>query len=244
MIVHLYCVCRNEATLLPYLLRHYEQFVDKLIFVDAGSTDGTRELIQRQPHCELRDWHGSDALADDELTEFSNTAWREARGHADWIIWIDADEFFYHPQMRRVLEQYKEFGITVPRIAGYTMVSQTIPVGAGQIYDEIKTGFYDDCWCKRAIFNPGVEMRFNPGRHSINVDIVNPVSSPTAAIKLLHYRALGMDWIRSRHARNWERVPDKCRRHNYGINTSPDHDGHHGLKWFEDMLSKEWPNVI
>ena len=42
MTIWLYCICRNEARLMPYLLRHYETFVDKLIFYNDQSDDGTR----------------------------------------------------------------------------------------------------------------------------------------------------------------------------------------------------------
>jgi glycosyltransferase involved in cell wall biosynthesis len=244
MKVWLYCVCRNEAVLMPYVLRHYAPWVDKLIFYDAGSDDGTREMIAGCRKAELRNWAGIDALADDELWEFSNTQWKEARGHADWVAWIDADEILYHPRILEVLQNYSDKGVTVPMIDGYTMVSGHEPTSDGQIYDEIKTGFRDAVWGKRVLFNPEVAMQFNPGRHSINVDGFSPVSSLTADIKLLHYRALGLDYLKARHARNWARVPERCRQRNYGVNCEPLHDGHHGVRWFEEMMGRTWPEVI
>lgn len=260
MTIWLYCVCRDEALLMPYLLRHYGPWVDKLIFYDAGSTDGTREMIEAERlkmgdgKVELRDWPGSDALADDELQCFSSEQWREARGKADWVVWIDADEFLVRTEdggrrsesgaMRALLARYLVEGITVPHVEGYTMVSTVPPSGQGQIYDEIRTGFPDEPWSKPAIFQPRVEMKYNPGRHSMNTTDFVPVRGEKVEIKLLHYRALGIAYVRARHARNWARVPARCREHSYGVNTEPGHAGHHGASWFEEMIGRTWPEVV
>lgn len=227
---------------MPYLLRHYTPWVQKLIFYDGGSTDGTREIIQSCPQAELREWPGSPGIVDDEFTTFSNEQWKEARGQADWVCVVDADEFLYHPNICELLHGYLTGGVTGPKIMGYTMVSDHFPTTAGQIYDEVKTGFPDDIWSKQAIFRTGIH--YNIGRHSINSEIHHLVPSPTAEIKLLHYRGLGVDYVRERHRRNWERVPEQCRRQNFGTNTSPNYVGHHSAEWFSEMIGKTWPNVV
>lgn len=244
MTIWLYSIIRNEAPILPYFIRHYEPWVERMIFYDCNSDDGTREIIKACPAAELREWEGSDALVDDEFLEYANTKWKEARGIADWVIWVDADEFLYHPRIRLLLWEYYKAGVTVPRIDGYTMVSDRFPTTTGQIYDEISTGFSDMVWGKPAIFQPHIEMRYNVGRHSLNADGFTPVYSAKAEIKLLHYRALGMEYLKARHARNWNRVPAHCRCRSYGVNCEPEHDGHHGIKWFEEMMAVKWENVI
>lgn len=227
---------------MPYFLRHYTPWVQKLIFYDGGSTDGTREIIQACPQAELRDWPGSQGMVDDEFTAFANEQWKEARGHAEWVVWVDCDEFVYHPDMRALLQRYLEAGINGPQIMGYTMVSDHFPTTDGQIYDEIKTGFSDDVWSKQAVFRDNI--CYNMGRHSINPQESGLRSSPTAELKLLHYRALGMDYVRDRHGRNWARVPEHCRRQNLGANTNPEYVGHHSVAWFEEMINRKWPEVI
>lgn len=244
MTIWLYAIIRNEALLIPYLLRHYTPWVDKIIFYDGHSTDGTREMISACPKAELRDWAGSDGLVDDEFHVFANTQWQEARGQADWVAWIDADEFLYHPKMRAVLQGYLDMGVEVPRIDGYTMCAQKFPTTTGQIYDEVKTGFPDLIWSKPALFQPRIDMRFTMGRHGIEFNACNPRRSESARIKLLHFRGLGLDYVRSRHARNWARVPARCREMNLGNNTQPGWTENHGVAWFETMLKKEWPEVI
>ena len=151
MTIWLYAIIRDEAPIMPYFLRHYAPWVDKLIFYDGGSTDGTREMIVACPKAELRDWAGSDALVDDEFHVFANTQWHEARGKADWVIWVDADEFLYHPKIQQLLAKYMANGIEVPKIAGYTMCSEKFPTTTGQIYEEVRNGFPDLIWSKPAI---------------------------------------------------------------------------------------------
>lgn len=228
--------------MLPYFLRHYTPWVDRLIFYDGGSTDRTRQILWCCPKAEVRDWPGSPGMVDDEFTAFANEQWKEARGQAEWVVWVDCDEFLYCQNITQVLQHYLDTGVNGPQIKGFTMVSGHFPTTDGQIYDEIKTGFPDDVWSKQAIFRDNI--CYNMGRHSINPKESGLRSSPTVEIKLLHYRALGMDYVRERHGRNWARVPEHCRAQNLGANTNPEYVGHHGLDWFAEQIAKPWPNII
>jgi len=227
---------------MPYFLRHYAPWVTKFIFYDDLSDDGTREIIRSCHTAEIRDWPGSSGINDDQFLEFANEQWKEARGKADWVIWVDADEFLYHPAIKEVLLRYLHEDIDVPQIQGFTMVSKAFPTAPGQIYDEVRTGFPDGIWSKPAIFRK--HMHWTMGRHGPDYSLFNPKSSAHAEIKLLHYRALGVDYLRWRHARNWARVPERCRRLNLGTNTAPDAVGHHTVNWFIEQIEKDWPNVI
>ncbi len=242
MRVWLYAIIRNEAPIMPYFLRHYSTFVNRMIFYDDHSNDGTREIVKGYDNTEIRDWTGTHGIEDNEFTAFANEQWKEARGHADYVIWVDADEFLYHPNMTPLLEQYLADGIEVPQVMGFTMVSKKFPSTSGQIYDEIKTGVRDGVWDKKCIFRGNI--CYNVGRHSINFDVFNPKSSINCDLKLLHYRCLGMDYLKRRHARNWDRVPEHCRRLNLGTNTSPEWNDHHGVSWFEELSNKELTDVI
>lgn len=242
MRIWLYCICRNEIRILPYFLRHYVPWCTKLIFYDDRSDDGTREVIARTPKCELRDWCGELGIVDDQFLDFANEQWKEARGQAEWVIWVDCDELLYAPNMLELLERYLHEGIDLPQVKGFTMVSRQFPTTDGQIYDEVRTGFSDGYWDKKAIFR--VNICWTMGRHGIDLTRFSPVSSPTCEIALLHYRGLGIDYVRWRHARNWSRVPERCRRGRLGENTNPAYVGHHSVAWFEEAIAKDWPNVI
>lgn len=242
MTIHLYCICRDERLIMPYFLRHYSPWVSKLIFYDANSTDGTRDMIRECHNAELRDWHGSEGIVDDEFMDFANRAWSGSVGVSDWIIWVDADEFLYHPEIVSVLKGYLAQGVEVPKIDGYTMLSDRFPTTNGQIYEEVKTGIYDWCWSKNAIFRNTI--CWNVGRHSINTSVFNPRTSEHADIKLLHYRGLGMEYVENRHRRNWERVPARCRQLGFGANCDPSHTEHHSIQWFAQRIAGNPREVI
>jgi hypothetical protein len=217
--------------------------VDQLTFWDDQSTDSTRSLISACPKAILNDWPGEHGIVDDQFLDFANEQWKSARGNAHWVIWVDTDEFLYHPNILNVLEQYLNDGVDLPEIQGYTMVSDHFPTTSGQIYDEIKTGFQDDIWSKAVIFRGN--MIWNVGRHSVNYDAFTPSKkSGRMDLKLLHYRALGWDYLEWRHRRNWERVPERCRQKNFGTNCSPGWQGHHGLDWFREIMARKLPEVI
>lgn len=242
MKIWLFCICRDESPIMTYFIRHYEQFCDKLIFYDDQSTDGTREIITSCPKSELRDWPGEHGIVDDDFMDFANEQWKEARGQADWVIWVDADEFVYHSELESVLKGYMEDGIHHPSLCAYTMVSDSFPTTNGQIYDEVKTGFRDTYWDKHAIFRG--DIRYNVGRHSVDKGNFQYRPSPTQIIKLLHFRCLGMDYLKARHTRNWGRVPQRCRNFSYGANCAPGFEGHHGIVWFEQQMKLPRENVI
>lgn len=244
MKIWLYCIIRNEARILPYLLRHYEQFVDKMLFFEDHSTDCTRDLILEHSKCELYDWPGTSGVVDDEFLNFANSKWKEARGIADWVIWIDADEFLYHPKITEVLTRYINDGIDIPDIQGFTMVSDKFPEKDGQIYEEIKRGFPEEIWSKKCIFRPHVNMVYNMGRHSIDMRLVTGKTSSTRELFLLHYRCLGLEYLKSRNERNWNRVPERCRIRSLGTNCSPGFKGAYGFDWYVEMLKKEFPEII
>lgn len=244
MKIWVYAICRNEKPIIGYFLRHYSTFADKIIIYDGYSDDGTRDIISACPKAELRDWCGSNSLADDEFHVFANTQWHEARGQADWVFWCDCDEILYHPKIQQVLAQYLADGIEVPRIAGFTMCSDTFPTTEGQIYEEVRNGFPDPIWSKPAIFQPKIDMMYTMGRHGIEHNACNPTRSAVTQIKLLHFRCLGLEYLRQRHARNWARVPERCREMNLGTNTSPGYLQNHGVLWFEEAMRGHLMEVI
>lgn len=227
---------------MPYFLRHYATFVDRMTFFDDESTDTTRQIIATCPKAFYQPWPGSHGIVDDEFTDFANEKWKEARGNAEWIIWVDADEFIYHPTIMELLARYLKEGVDHPRVAGFTMLSDRFPTTAGQIYDEIRTGIPDDCWSKQVVFRSSIA--WHVGKHSLNRHLMRPRENTVAELKLLHYRGLGLDYVAERHARNWARVPEHCRIRNYGNNCQPGWTDHHGLEWFREILARPRMNVI
>ena len=107
MQVHGLLVARNEADIIrTNVLYHLSLGLDRLLVVDNGSSDGTDRVLRelgKDPRVRwTRDeglfYHGQIA------TELAREAYREG---ADWVVPIDADEFWHAPggNFRGVLEE-------------------------------------------------------------------------------------------------------------------------------------------
>jgi glycosyltransferase involved in cell wall biosynthesis len=209
--IHVYSIVHNEEFLLPYFLRHYEKFVDKIFIIDDHSEDKTAEIAKTHPKVRYLEYPYWGRFEDDINCTYESL-YKTFSTKADWVMLPDTDEFIYHPLLLEVLQQYSEF-ISVHsgllKTVGYTMVSDHKPTTKGQIYDEIKTGVRTKTWDKPIIFSPLADVKLGDGRHTAEPD---PVQTD---IKLLHYRYLGKDWIMERNAKTYPRfdMTDKDRKY-------------------------------
>lgn len=200
MRIHLYAVCWNERLILPYFLRHYEQFCEKIIIYDNGSDDGSQDLIKAHPAGELRTVDSRGEFREDTVTLCKETKWKECSDKPDWVIACDIDEFLYHPRLLEFLAECREQSVTIPVPSGWQLVSEAFPEGSGQIYDEVRTGTPDRLYGKWVIFDPAAitAMNYNPGCHMAVPDgRVEKRNDP--ALKLLHAKYLGLDYLSSRY---------------------------------------------
>ena len=143
MRIRLYSVCWNEARMLPYFLRHYEQFCDSIVVYDHESRDGSVELLDGHPQCERRNLTNAKGLDDSVLLDIKCHAWKECRNRFDWVICCDVDEFLHHPDLPGYLQDCLDRGVSIPAPTGWQMVSDDFPSIAGQLYDHVVTGFED-----------------------------------------------------------------------------------------------------
>lgn len=203
--IFVYTVCWNEEKLLPYFLRHYATFAEKIIVYDNGSTDASPEIVRSFPKAELREFDTGGTFDDLANVRIKNEAYKEARGVADFVIVVDADELLYHPNISQLLTQYKEEGITLPRIAGYNMFKWRFPRSERPITELVRLGreapFYD----KRCIFRPDVDINFNPCCHTCSPE--GPIAESAAAeFKLLHYHYIGYLYNLKKHRERGRRL--------------------------------------
>ena len=271
-----YTVTRNEAKLMPFWLRHYEQFCDRITVFDDQSTDGTQEIVKaraemakaenRNQQIVLVPYPCAGGLDDRQLIDFAQTAYKAARGQADWVIWVDSDEFLYQrdagPHLVKTLERLMKEGVQVPLTRGFQMISESFPEfeetspvplggspsGTGgspvlprvgrQITELINEGVEDPVYAKPCVFRPDVEMRWDPGKHYVHGNFNR---GKDAGLKLLHYRCLGLDYLRERHARNFARCSEQNKAAGLGVGVYPGHAGHMSEPWFRAILPARRP---
>lgn len=201
MRVHLYSICWNEARMLPFFFRHYDEFVERYVFYDDGSTDGTRELLAAHPRVELRRF---ERVVADSFVESARLlhdhAWKESRGQADWVVITPVDEHLAHPDLTGLLAECRRHGVTAIPALGFQMVAERFPETTARLADALRHGAPYTPMNKLSLFNPDAieETRFLGGRHRAAPTgrVVYPAADTLAN---LHYRYLGLDYLQSRH---------------------------------------------
>jgi glycosyltransferase involved in cell wall biosynthesis len=202
--VDVYTITYNEGKLLPYFLRHYESFADRIFAWDDGSDDGTREILDAHPKVKVLPHH----LGKIDDIYFVQKLWpqyMQSRGYADFVICAESDEFVYHPNMLGKLEELQSEGIQKVCCKGFQMHHDKFPDTDGQIYDEAKFGSYDPKLSKTILFDPNVSMKWTAGRHHCARE---KFSVYNTGISLLHYRLLGYDFYIQKMKKRLNRVSD------------------------------------
>jgi len=202
MKVHVYTFAWNEAAMMPFFLRHYSKFADKIIVFDEHSTDGTREMLQANPLVEIRDW--DKGMNDMLFLDTIHHTYREARGKADWIMWPDVDEFIYAPDILAELQTTEGIlGSTGLALIKEQHAPLVVDDGVSQIYDLCKTGARQTNEDKFITWKPEIEVQFMVGRHALHSCNVATEHRP---FKLLHAHFVnGFDAAQVRNRRNIER---------------------------------------
>lgn len=200
--VDVYSTMRNEIKIIPYFLRHYETFADRILVWDDNSDDGTREMLEAHPKVKLLPINLGRIDDDYFVTDLWPQYKTISRGYADWVICVDADEFVYHPNILSKLEELESQGIKRVMCYGFTMYHQTLPTTAGQIYEEVKLGVADKWSSKIALFTPDLNMKWSRGRHRYNHLGGNITAMFDTGIHILHFRYLGWDYYMERTKRN------------------------------------------
>ena len=189
--------------MLGFFFRHYDPLVERYVFFDDGSNDGTLDVLRRHPRVEVRRFqrHNADSfvLSSQHL---NNHVWKESRGLADWVIISAVDEHLYHHRnLAGYLEYAQRTGITAIPGLGYEMVSVKFP-GSGEELTRTRTrGAPEMRWNKLNVFNPNAveETNYSIGRHQAQPTgkIIYPEIDE---LLILHYKYVGFDYVRPRHA--------------------------------------------
>jgi glycosyltransferase involved in cell wall biosynthesis len=211
MKIEVYVICYNEEVMLPYFLRHYSEFCDRIIVYDNYSTDRTEEICKQNPKVEVRKYDSGNQIRDDIYLQIKNNCWKDSE--ADWVIVVDMDEFVYHENIVGVLESTWATVIEPPM---FNMISEKLPKGAGQIYDEVKFGLPGGA--KRNMFRPGEirEINYEPGCHGATPE-GNIIFEEGTKIKTLHFRYLSKQYLIDRNALSNKRLSEVNKKMGWGV---------------------------
>lgn len=190
MKIELYTITWNDMRVLPFFLRHYESWVDRIIVFDDASDDGTVDLLRSHPKVDLRQLPDKGDSFVLTALEIWNHAWKESRDRADWVIATNVDEFFWSsPAPQVFLQAAKDSHHTVVHPLGFEMFGTVFPAADADLVASLPNGVPVPRQDKQQIFNPNAiaEMRFAPGRHTCapqgRVKVLQ-----TADARLLHYK--------------------------------------------------------
>jgi len=197
--IELYCLCWNDARMLPFFFRHYDDLVDQYFVFDNGSTDGSLSLLGNHGRVEVTHFDVSGDSFVEEERRLGDTMWRNS--DADWVIITDLDEHIFHPNLLDYLQRCTDEGVTAIQSIGFEMISDTFPSEAQRLVDLVTIGTRSPGCDRLCIFNPRAVTgtNFTVGRHEAE-PVGRVVGPPFPEVLLLHYKQLGMDYPIARSA--------------------------------------------
>ena len=165
---------------MPFVIKHYQKFCDRIIIYDNHSTDGSAELA-KSLGCEVVPF-GNKYFDDSENMNIKNNCWKGSK--ADWVIVADFDEILQAPDSGIHLNTLA----TIFKTVGWQIMSNEMPK---EYLLEITNGYRFDNYSKNIIFNPKEikEINYNPGAH-----LCNPVGNVVwseESFYVLHYKHIG-----------------------------------------------------
>jgi glycosyltransferase involved in cell wall biosynthesis len=200
MKIEVFVLCHNEERIIPYVMRHYNQFA-RVVILENNSTDRTVD-IARSLGARVWEYDVPDVVDDSWYIEVKDSCWKASR--ADWVIVVDADEFVWHPNIVQILE-HSHATVIQPRF--YEMFSETFPITEGQIYDEIKNGCNGGS--KINIFKPSEikSINYTGGSHNAN-PTGNVILDIDSQILTLHMRFLSLEYVIDRAKKASKRMSE------------------------------------
>jgi glycosyltransferase involved in cell wall biosynthesis len=187
LLVYGISMIRNEADIVRLnVLYNSAVGIEHRLIVDNGSTDGTdrvlKELSRRDPRIR---WTRDDGPY--RQTEIHTELAREAyEAGADWVVQIDADEFWYTPNgdLKSILAR-SEVGVLRAPVLNFIQrrgqresspdallhmtrrAAKPVGKGAQDLVESRHLGFVEKKYPRKCISRPTAEIRIEAGNHKV-----------------------------------------------------------------------------
>jgi len=194
--VDLHVLCWNEEKIIPSFLKHYENWVNKIIVYDNKSDDNSVKILNKHPKVTIISYDTGGEIRDDAYLQIKNSLWKNSRGKSDIVIVCDMDEFLYTENINEYITNFNNSEATIVKPEGYDMIIESFDVTTTEnIVNDVKYGYKHDHFNKLCMFKPNdiSEINFNFGCH-----VASPVGNVIyfkEPIKLLHYKKIGLEYF-------------------------------------------------
>jgi glycosyltransferase involved in cell wall biosynthesis len=212
MKIDIFATCYNEEIILPYFLKHYKKFARNITIYNNMPTDNSVDIMNKYG-VNVIPFDTNGKFEESTLINIRNTCWKGS--DADWVIVCDTDELIYHENIIEVLSNTHANHIVTE---GYEMMSETLPTTEGQIYEELKIGYFKVDYSKPCLFKPSeiTDINFAPGSHTATPTGNNLISIDDSGIKLLHYKYLNREILIKKYEHYKIRQSDEMKRNGWG----------------------------
>lgn len=229
--VHVYSIIWNEAFILPYFLRHYSLYADRIFIINDHSTDKTAQIAKRNPKVTLLNFPFKGGLNEDNFNAtFAKFYKKYSRGKASWVMCVDADEIIYHKDILNNLSKQRQKGVRIIKTTGYTMIGKKLPKSKGQIYEECRLGVRTREYDKPVVFDPKLNISFEHGRH--NIKPIVKILPVRAKLTLFHFKYLSKAYFLKKAQGTFKRTPSQAKYKEYRIKK--------GLRFYDEAIKKAW----
>lgn len=229
MKIDIFATCYNEQIILPYFLKHYKKFANNITIFDNMSTDNSVNIMNDYG-VDIIPFDTNGKFEESVLMNIRNNCWKNSE--ANWVIVCDADELIYHENLFEVLSGTNATHIITE---GYEMMTENLPKTDGQIYEEIKNGYFKPDYSKPCLFKPSeiTDINFAPGSHTAK-PTGNVISINNSGIKLLHYKYLNREVLINKYRHYADRQSDEMKRMGWG----------NYQEWTSDVLNKQFDDWL
>jgi hypothetical protein len=214
--------------MLPFFIRYYQQFADKIFFYDNESTDNSKKIITSSAKCYYNSYSSNNEIRDDLYLQIKNNAWKQSRSEADFVIVVDMDEFIYsRGNLIKDLAKLKNFGFSIVRPIGYNMLTENFDWNSSaQITEMVNTGMPWKPQSKPCIFNPNLirEINYTFGAHGCKSKGWSMQYKSDGWMNkfmkvelfMLHYKHMGLEYVVNRYKMLQQRLSAFNKENNLG----------------------------